>query len=109
MISSLCSFLSADSESAMIIKKTNFSYLLQAISVFYLQKHPHATAISIVDLKISLETSQEIFEKKFQKVDDNLSKQKKKNMRKTLTNLGKTTTSFVRDWEISKTDLVVII
>ena len=29
-----------------------------------------------VDLKISLETSQEIFEKKFQKVDDNLSKQK---------------------------------
>ena len=50
-----------------------------------------------VDLKISLETSQEIFEKKFQKVDDNLSKQKKKNMRKTLTNVGKTTTSFVRD------------
>ena len=45
MISSLCSFLSADSESAMIIKKTNFSYLLQAISVFYLQKHPDATAI----------------------------------------------------------------
>ena len=33
MISSLCSFLSADSESAMIINKTNFSYLLQAISV----------------------------------------------------------------------------
>ena len=32
----------------------------------------------IVDLKISLETSQEIFEKKFQKVDDNLSKQKQK-------------------------------
>ena len=31
-----------------------------------------------VDLKISLETSQEIFEKKFQKVDDNLSKQKQK-------------------------------
>ena len=29
-----------------------------------------------VDLKISLETSQEKFEKKFQKVDDNLSKQK---------------------------------
>ena len=27
-----------------------------------------------VDLKISLETSQELFEKKFQKVDDNLSK-----------------------------------
>ena len=27
-----------------------------------------------VDLKISLETSQEIFKKKFQKVDDNLSK-----------------------------------
>ena len=49
-----------------------------------------------VDLKISLETSQEIFEKKFQKVDDNLSKQNK-NMRKTLTNFGKTTTSFVRD------------
>ena len=32
-----------------------------------------------VDLKISLETSQEIFEKKFQKVNDNLSKQKQKN------------------------------
>ena len=47
MISSLCSFLSADSESAMIIKKTNLSYLLHAISVFYLQKHPHATAILI--------------------------------------------------------------
>ena len=31
-----------------------------------------------VDLKISLETSQEIFEKKFQKVNDNLSKQKHK-------------------------------
>ena len=31
-----------------------------------------------VDLKISLETSQEIFEKKLQKVDDNLSKQKQK-------------------------------
>ena len=31
-----------------------------------------------VDLKISLETSQEIFEKKFQKVNDNLSKQKQK-------------------------------
>ena len=31
-----------------------------------------------VDLKISLETSQEIFEKKFQKVDDSLSKQKHK-------------------------------
>ena len=31
-----------------------------------------------VDLKISLETSQEILEKKFQKVDDNLSKQKQK-------------------------------
>ena len=30
------------------------------------------------DLKISLETSQEIFEKKFQKVDDNLSEQKQK-------------------------------
>ena len=44
MISSLCSFLSADSESVMLINKTNFSYLLQAISVFYLQKHPHATA-----------------------------------------------------------------
>ena len=39
MISSLCSFLSADSESAMIINKTSFSYLLQAILVFYLQKH----------------------------------------------------------------------
>ena len=31
-----------------------------------------------VDLKISLETSREIFKKKFQKVDDNLSKQKQK-------------------------------
>ena len=31
-----------------------------------------------VDLKISLETSQEIFEKKFQKVNDNLSKQNQK-------------------------------
>ena len=31
-----------------------------------------------VDLKISLETSQEIFKKKFQKVNDNLSKQKQK-------------------------------
>ena len=31
-----------------------------------------------VDLKISLETFQEIFEKKFQKVNDNLSKQKQK-------------------------------
>ena len=31
-----------------------------------------------VDLEISLETSQEIFEKKFQKVNDNLSKQKQK-------------------------------
>ena len=31
-----------------------------------------------LDLKISLETSQEIFEKKFHKVDDNLSKQKQK-------------------------------
>ena len=31
-----------------------------------------------VDLKVSLETSQEIFEKKFQKVNDNLSKQKQK-------------------------------
>ena len=31
-----------------------------------------------VDLKISLETSQEKFEKKFRKVDDNLSKQKQK-------------------------------
>ena len=31
-----------------------------------------------VDLKISLETSQEIFEKKFQKVNENLSKQKQK-------------------------------
>ena len=29
-----------------------------------------------VDLKIGLETSQKIFEKKFQKVADNLSKQK---------------------------------
>ena len=37
------------------------------------------------DLKISLETFQEIFEKKFQKVDDNLCK-RKKNIRKTLTN-----------------------
>ena len=36
----------ADSESAIIINKTNFSYVLQAISVYYLQKHPHATAIS---------------------------------------------------------------
>ena len=44
MISSLCSFLRADSESAMIISKTNFSSLLQAILVFNLQKHPHATA-----------------------------------------------------------------
>ena len=43
MISSLCSFLSADSEIAMIINKINFSYVLQAISVFYIQKHPHAT------------------------------------------------------------------
>ena len=34
-----------------------------------------------VDLKISLETSQEIFEKKFKKVDDNLSKQKQKHKR----------------------------
>ena len=58
-----------------------------------------------VDLKINLETSQEIFEKKFQKVDD---KQKQK-LTKTLTNFGKTTTSSVRDLEISKTDLVVII
>ena len=49
-----------------------------------------------VDLKTSLETFQEIFEKKFQKVDDNLSKQKK-NIRKTLTSFGKITTSFVRD------------
>ena len=32
------------------------------------------------DLKISLETFQEIFEKKFQKVNDNLSKQKQKHM-----------------------------
>ena len=32
----------------------------------------------IADLKISLETSQEIFEKKFQKVDGNLGKQKQK-------------------------------
>ena len=31
-----------------------------------------------VDLKISLETSQEVFEKKFEKVDGNLSKQKHK-------------------------------
>ena len=31
-----------------------------------------------VDLKISLETSQEIFKKKFQKVNDNLSKHKQK-------------------------------
>ena len=31
-----------------------------------------------VDLKVRLETSQEIFEKKFQKVNDNLSKQKQK-------------------------------
>ena len=31
-----------------------------------------------VDLQISFETSQEIFEKKFQKVDDDLSKQKQK-------------------------------
>ena len=38
--------MSADSESAIIINKTNFSYLLQAISIYYLQKHPHATAIS---------------------------------------------------------------
>ena len=37
MISYLCSFLSADSEGALIINKTNFSYLLQAISVFCLQ------------------------------------------------------------------------
>ena len=43
MTSSLCSFLSADSKSVVIINKTNFSYLLQSISVFYLQKHPHAT------------------------------------------------------------------
>ena len=43
MISSLCSFLSADSKGAMIINKTNFSYLLQAISVFCLQKYLHAT------------------------------------------------------------------
>ena len=49
-----------------------------------------------VDLKTSLETFQEIFEKKFQKVDDNLSKQKR-NIRKTLTIFGKITTSFVRD------------
>ena len=33
MISPLCNFLSTDSESAMIINKTNFSYLLQALSV----------------------------------------------------------------------------
>ena len=31
-----------------------------------------------VDLKTSLETSQEIFEKNFQKLNDNLSKQKQK-------------------------------
>ena len=49
-----------------------------------------------VDLKISLETSQEIFEKKFQKIDDNLSKQKQK-IRRTLANSEKTTTIFVRD------------
>ena len=48
MISSLCSFLSADSESAKIINKTNFSYLLQAVSVFYLQKHLHATAFKVL-------------------------------------------------------------
>ena len=46
MISSLCSCLREDSESDMIISKINFSYLLKAISVFYLQKHPHATATS---------------------------------------------------------------
>ena len=44
MILSLCSFFNADPESAMIINKTNFSYLLLAISVSYLQKHPQATA-----------------------------------------------------------------
>ena len=46
MISSLCSFLRADSESAMIINKTNFSYLLQAISVFCQQKHPRAIGVT---------------------------------------------------------------
>ena len=47
MISSLCSFLKADSESAKIINKTNFSYLLQAVSVFYLQKHLHAMVFKV--------------------------------------------------------------
>ena len=32
MISSLCSFLRTDSESAMVINKKNFCYLLQAVS-----------------------------------------------------------------------------
>ena len=39
--------LSADQESAIIINETNFSYLLQPISVFYLQRHPHATAANL--------------------------------------------------------------
>ena len=33
-------------------KKTNFSYLLQAISEFYLQKHPHASATDSLYTKI---------------------------------------------------------
>ena len=43
MISSLCNFLSANSESAIMINKTNFSDLLQATSDFYLQKYQHAS------------------------------------------------------------------
>ena len=42
IILSLCNFVRANPESAIIIKKTNFSYLQQAISELYLQKHPHA-------------------------------------------------------------------
>ena len=52
MVLSLRSFLSVDSESDMMMNKTNFTYLLQAISVLFLQKHPHADC-SLVEILLS--------------------------------------------------------
>ena len=47
------------------------------------------------DLKLSLDASQEMLEKKLEKINDHLVNRKKK--KKTLINLGTIMTSFVRD------------
>ena len=50
----------------------------------------------IEDLKISLDVSEEIFEKKLEKVNDHLAKEKE-NIKKILMKFGTIMTSFVRD------------